>query len=418
MSILRNISILKLSLLLFLVAGLVEKSIAQPLSTTADQGLATPVILTSPLIGYQYDKLDYGMTTSIERTLNGTIWTSWIGGGDNEDAFLLLNRSTDNGDTWSEPLVVIDPHSIADSIKKRTLVATLWLDPLGRLWLFFDQGLTYFDGRSGVWYSICEKPDENYSVWTKPQRIWHGCTLNKPTVLANGVWILPVSLWDRTKIKSPLFKNAYTELDSFRMAHVFISTDQGKSWQRQGGVAFPQPQFDEHHVIARKDGSLWMTARTEDGIWESVSADEGKTWSVPLKYMEHIGSRHFITRTQAGNLILIKHGGINERTRTRSKLTAYLSADDGTTWQGGLLIDERRGVSYPDGFGTKDGFIYISYDRNRDTDGEILLARFREEDILNKNFLSQGSFNKRIISKPRGLDKVPPAYLQKTHSIK
>jgi hypothetical protein len=33
----------------------------------------------------------------------------------------------------------------------------------------------------------------------------------------------------------------------------------------------------------------------------------------------------------------------------RSHLTAYLSDDDGRSWHGGLLLDERNGVSYPDG---------------------------------------------------------------------
>jgi len=36
------------------------------------------------------------------------------------------------------------------------------------------------------------------------------------------------------------------------------------------------------------------------------------------------------------------------------------------------MLDERDGVSYPDGFQSPDGTIYISYDHNRSTDGEIL----------------------------------------------
>jgi hypothetical protein len=40
--------------------------------------------------------------------------------------------------------------------------------------------------------------------------------------------------------------------------------------------------------------------------------------------------------------------------------------------------------SYPDGFPAPDGPISISYDRNRDTDGEIMLARFTKADVLAK----------------------------------
>jgi hypothetical protein len=84
-------------------------------------------------------------------------------------------------------------------------------------------------------------------------------------------------------------------------------------------------------------------------------------------------------------------------------LSAWLSEDDGKTWKGGLVIDERKGISYPDGFQAPNGTLYISYDRNRSTDGEILLARFTEEDILAKKLISPQSKLKMLISKPLGV---------------
>ena len=80
--------------------------------------------------------------------------------------------------------------------------------------------------------------------------------------------------------------------------------------------------------------------------------------------------------------------------------SVYRSADDGKTWKGGLVLDERKGISYPDGFQAPDGTIYISYDRNRKTDGEVLLARFNEEDILGKKLVGPKSKLKMLISKP------------------
>ena len=62
-------------------------------------------------------------------------------------------------------------------------------------------------------------------------------------------------------------------------------------------------------------------------------------------------------------------------------MTAFLSDDDGKTWKGGLVLDERYGVSYPDGYQAEDGRIFIQYDWMREK-GEIMLAIFREEDIL------------------------------------
>jgi hypothetical protein len=39
-------------------------------------------------------------------------------------------------------------------------------------------------------------------------------------------------------------------------------------------------------------------------------------------------------------------------------------------------------VSYPDGVQDKNGLIWITYDRDRNGAGEILLAKFREEDVV------------------------------------
>ena len=370
-----------------------------------DPGLEVPILNTSPLPEYDYDRLDFGMNIGIERTPKGRIWACWVGGGDSPEAFFVLATSDNDGRSWSKPRLVIDPHDARLNENRITRVGNLWLDPLGCLWLFFDQTmlrLNGFDGRGGTWYTICENPDSDTPVWSKPVRIWHGYSLNKPTVLSDGSWFLNISLWGREWIKDPYMEN-YHELDSLRMLNVFASFDQGRTWKRQGGVCFPQPNFDEAHIIERKDGTLWMTARTLNGIWESISEDKGKTWSEPEKYLEHTNSRHFIRRLQSGNLLLIKHGKIDERTESRSQLTAFLSEDDGRTWIGSLVLDERNGVSYPDGFQAQDGAIYISYDRNRATDAEILMARFREKDILAGKFASRKARAKILISRPSGI---------------
>lgn len=68
---------------------------------------------------------------------------------------------------------------------------------------------------------------------------------------------------------------------------------------------------------------------------------------------------------------------------TRSHLTACLSEDDGKTWlPHSLLLDERIGVSYPDGDQMPDGKIHIIYDYQRIHDREILMASFTEKDII------------------------------------
>jgi len=50
-------------------------------------------------------------------------------------------------------------------------------------------------------------------------------------------------------------------------------------------------------------------------------------------------------------------------------------------WHGGLMLDERDDVTYPDGVQSEDGTIYIVYDHQRTPAGEVLMATFTEEDI-------------------------------------
>lgn len=366
------------------------------LSELAAAALVPPQLNTDPLPAYGEARLDYGMTIGVERTAGGRLWACRVCGGDDEHAYFVLTSSDDRGQSWSAARLVIDPHDAALPLRRRTLVGNLWLDSMGRLWLFFDQALTYFDGRAGVWYTRCDAPDASSPQWSAPLRISDGCALNKPVVLSGGEWVLPVSLWPRSRIvmadnavPEPLwqanpFADAFHELDPIRMANVLISRDHGRNWQLQGGVAIPQPMFDEHNIVERRDGSLWLTARTAIGnIFQSVSWDKGRTWQTPTDSgIANVSARHCMRRLKSGNLLLVKHGRtIDSRPAGRTELCAFISADDGENWVGGLLLDERCPVSYPDATELDDGTICVSYDYDRDGHGLILMALFTESDV-------------------------------------
>ncbi len=374
----------------------------------ADLALIPPVPKTSPLPEYDYDKLDYGMTIGIERTPGGRLWACWVAGGDSPAAFFVLAGSDDDGETWSKPRLVLDSHSPNHPRQRSILVGNLWTDPKGRLWLFFDQSMEMFDGRGGVWAIVCDNPDSDEPAWSAPRRIWHGVMLNKPTVLSTGEWMLPISLDQRGGLH--VFKGTFAALDPLRGANVFVSNDEGATWERRGAATFPDPDWHEHMVVEREDRSLWMLARTSKGILESVSSDGGRTWGEATpSAIHHPVARFHIRRLASGRILLIKHGATIDTHEGRSQLTAWLSEDEGKTWQGGLMLDERKGISYPDGFQVPDGTIYISHDRNRSTDGEILMARFTEEDILAREFQGPKSKAKILISRPlaREVAKLP-----------
>jgi predicted neuraminidase len=366
----------------------------------ADLSLLPPRLNTDPLPKYDYDQLDYGMTIGIARTPKGRLWAAWVGGEDGPKSFMVAATSDDNGETWSKPRLVIDSLSPKLPLPRSVIVGNLWTDPTGKLWFFFDQTMNHYDERQGLWAATCENPDDESPVWSEPRRIWHGAVLNKPTVLSNGEWLLPVEFPNFAGI-GPM-RNAHPELHHLRGANVFASSDQGKTWTRRGCVRFPKPNWPEHMFVELKDRRVWMLARTGSGVMQSFSSDQGRTWSEPSfpTGIKHPVARFHIRRLASGRILLVKHGDTVDTHEGRSKLTAWLSDDEGKTWQGGLMLDERTGISYPDGFQAPDGTIYISYDRNRSTDGEILLARFTEEDILAKKIVGGNSKLRMLISRP------------------
>jgi predicted neuraminidase len=83
-------------------------------------------------------------------------------------------------------------------------------------------------------------------------------------------------------------------------------------------------------------------------------------------------------------------------------LTAYVSKDDGETWQGGLPLDERSSVSYPDGQQSEDGTIRIIYDYSRTGERHILMATFREQDVLAERLVSEDAKLRQVVSDASG----------------
>ena len=375
----------------------IEKNVMRNI---ADLALIAPKINTSPSEEYNYKNQDYVMSLTMERTKGGRIWAAWIGGCDCPNAFLLAATSDDNGETWTEPRLVIDSRSQSFPLQRTVIIGNFWTDPSGKLWLFFDQTMNHFDGRGGLWATVCENPDDENPVWSPPKRIWHGAMLCKPTILSNGEWILPSYLLQHPGFKP--FNQAFPELDPYRGVNILVSTDQGETWQLRSVQKFPDPDWHEAMVVEKKDGTLWLLARTRKGIMECYSKDMGKSWTEPTftaSNIQHPNSRFFIRRLQSGRILLIKNGKELDKNEGRNYFSAWLSEDDGKTWKGGLVFEDRKNVTYPDGFQSPDGMIYIKYDHDRGP-GSISLAKFTEEDILAGKIVSPGSKVKMIIAKP------------------
>lgn len=341
-------------------------------------------VILNPGAEYRVGKRLWQGCPTILRTPNGKLFAGWYSGGSREPSlsnYNVLVRSDDGGLSWSEPILVVE------SLKKERVLAIdiqLWLDPQGRMWLFWTQRYLARKVESPehlqLWTIVCDDPDAEVLQWSEPRCIAPGFLRCQPTVLADGRWLLCAYDWVGTHY------------------HYSESSDNGRTWiRRQGGEKTVPTNFDESMILERRDGSLRMLARnTSSGfLAETISGDGGKSWSpATLTTIPDPSSRFFLRRLKSGRVLLIK----NNHSEKRINMTAFLSDDDGANWKYSLMIDPRE-TSYPDAVEAPDGTIFMVHDRGRISFREILCSRFTEEDIMAGELVNYDSYVCQIVSK-------------------
>lgn len=363
----RVLSGLLCALILMLAWNSARFAVGEP--PAAEPAAAPPPINLAPGPEYADAARKFQGIPGIERASNGRLWATWYGGGVTEDEhnYIMLTTSGDDGKHWSPLKLVIDPDGDGPI---RAYDPCLWHDPQGRLWLFWAQNSTERKKDGGLWAIRTENSGDENAQWSKPQWIATGVMMNKPTALSTGEWLLPAARW---------FREGSSE--------VIVSSDRGLTWRLLGRANVPNAadrNCDEPMIVERASGDLWMLVRTKYGIGESISTDRGRTWSdVSPTTLTQTVSRFCVRRLKSGRLLLVMHSPPPPGSG-RSHLTAYVSEDDGKTWLGSLLLDERVQVSYPDAVESPQGLIYVIYDYARRGDKQIFMAVFTEQDVLRK----------------------------------
>ncbi|MBQ7652639.1 MAG: exo-alpha-sialidase [Victivallales bacterium] len=325
-------------------------------------------------------------------TPGGRLFAGWYSGGSIEPSirnYSLLQVSDDGGLTWSKPLLVIEGLP-KDNIQQ--LDVQLWMDPLNRLWVCWTQRNWNIDhakpNHLSCWAVICDNPDAKSLSFSKPFYLCDGFLRCQPTALSDGRWLFCAYNWLHDHY-------AYYE-----------TSDSGKTFRAcKAGKRLGTESFDETMILERRDGSLWMLARTVGigKLAECISCDGGKTWSGAMpSEIPTPSTRFFLKRLKSGRVLLVNN---NSSTR-RNNMTAFLSEDDGRTWSYSILLDKRT-TSYPDVAEDSNGDIYIIWDRERQAAKEILLSRIRERDIIAGELIEPSSYLCNIVSKASAPSDVP-----------
>ena len=339
----------------------------------------------------------------IERTPGGRLWGTWYSGGTGEgpDNFVVLVTSDDDGITWSEPVAVVDAPG-----NERCFDPALWIAPDGVMRWFWAHTWSPADGTitngcDGVWYSECSDCESASPEWSEPVRFANGVMMNKPTAMSNGEWAYPTALWSGNIGNA----TASGELVKECFSNMSVSFDGGRSFELRIGPDVIDRGYDEHMFVELNNKKIWCLVRTRCGIGQSFSDDFGRTWhDTGDAGLGGPNSRFFIRRLASGRLLLVNHAYNDQANKyTRSNMTAYLSEDDGKSWPYSMMLDEREMVSYPDGKQDEDGNIWIIYDFNRYGAGDILFAKFTEEDVMSGKIVTEGSKLRQLINRTGGV---------------
>ena len=184
--------------------------------------------------------------------------------------------------------------------------------------------------------------------------------------------------------------------------------------------------FAEQMPIIRKDGSLFTFYRARKGQKFAESFDGGKTWNLggyyPMQFS--INTKCILKTLPSGRVLLVandvqmkeengkkmyyftdqygKQRELEKHKTARTRMTAYLSDDDGKTFPHKVLLCDDGQISYPSATLSKDGSIYVVYDQGRGVIGQhtIFLSKITEEDILAGKLVNGESFLNNIVSRP------------------
>ena len=320
--------------------------------------------------------------------------------GDAGDIDILLRRSTDNGHSWEEQILVWNddtntcgnPCPVIDQITGRIILFMTW-----------NLGSDHED-------VIIKKESESTRIPYMAYSDDDGLTWSEPVDLAKTCKI-PEWGWYATgpgvgiQLKSPEFKNrlvipcnnSYDVNDESEAArdgfgygsHVLLSDDGGVNWRMSEIIT---PKVNESQVVELSNGVLMMNMRSyhKKGCRAvSYSNDGGETWSEVQhapQLTESVCQASIIEygQYQGDNIYLFSNPAVPF---SRSHMTIKASFDDGNSWSNSKLV-----FSGPSAYScmTKlpDGNIGILFEAGEEHPYEkIVFASFLPNDLFHPGSL-------------------------------
>lgn len=297
-----------------------------------------------------------------------------------------MMRSTDDGDTWSPPQIILDfdkgekdsrgngvgdPAILVDRRTGRIIVAALWSRG-DRAWNGSGPGLTADE----TGQLVLARSDDDGRSWSGPINITRKIAGRDPN------WRLcfqgpggGIQLRDGTLVFAAQFRDAKGPPHS-----CFIySADGGDTWTISPAAIPARPPTSESQIAELADGSLLLSMRDESRsgrrAWARFTWKDDLSkgnWSAPWFAVPDPTCMASLIRYPDGPLLFSNPNSAKQRVA----LTIRTSTDGGKTWSDGRLLDPRP-CAYSCMTVLKDGRIGVLYECGDRSDIETLtFARF------------------------------------------
>lgn len=328
------------SSLIGLIAILALSSIA------TSQGIDSPIKSVEVFVGGQDGYHTYRIPATVA-TKQGTLLAFCearkASRSDTGNIDTVVKRSTDNGKTWSKPIVVWDDGD--NTCGNATPVVdqstgTIWLPLTWNLGSDNEGEIKAGTSQHPRRVFITHSTDDGLT-WADPTEISDSVRIDHwrwyATGPGNAIQLKRGKHAGRLLIPANHSDHTDPNLHPYR-SHVFFSDDHGKSWQL-GGVH--QDKTNESVVTERSDGSVLQAMRSYHGTNQramSVSQDGGETWakdyldatlSTPVCQASMLRYSWPEDETQGSKSRVLFASPLGDK---RQNMHVWLSYDEGKTW--------------------------------------------------------------------------------------
>lgn len=289
---------------------------------------------------------------------------------------LVMKKSTDNGNSWSDLKVVWDdgenvcgnPAPVVDSKTGTVHLLLTWNN--GE-----DHESEIIKGTSKETREVYHlQSTNNGDSWTKPKNI------TATTKLKNWTWYATGPVHGIQLKKGPhkgrlMIPSDHIEADSKKYySHVIYSDDNGSTWKLGGRT--PRDQVNECTMVQLKNGDLMLNMRNyerkeEQARQVAISKDGGITWE-----NQHIDTNLPEPRCQ-GALLTIKRKRKQlllftnpADPKKRVNMTLSISRDQGKSWEEKITIFDKH-AAYSDlvELNNKQIFVFFEAGENNAYEG-------------------------------------------------